>query len=119
MIASTTGSMLNHVTPRIVLDHESERVAPDGGRRTVGVDRAAHAIFLLAMCVRPRRWPLGLVLVAVVTALLIHPAVGAAAGPLSAVQRLAATYSPITMVREQRDPPCEPTEEQYQPTSVD
>ncbi len=39
-------------------------------------------------------------------------------GP-SAAQRLAERYAPITMVREQQDPPCEETAEQYEPTSVD
>ncbi|HXR61770.1 MAG TPA: hypothetical protein VN732_10620 [Solirubrobacterales bacterium] len=36
-----------------------------------------------------------------------------------AAQRLAQRYVPIAMLREQRDPPCDKSEEQYQPTSVD
>jgi hypothetical protein len=36
-----------------------------------------------------------------------------------AAQKLAEKYVPITMLREQRDPPCNVKEEQYQPTSVD
>ncbi len=45
---------------------------------------------------------------------------GAAAGARdsSAAQRLAATYAPIVMLREEQDPPCETSAEQYQPTSV-
>jgi hypothetical protein len=37
----------------------------------------------------------------------------------AAAAKLAATYAPITMLREQRDPPCEKTAEQYEPTSVE
>jgi hypothetical protein len=37
----------------------------------------------------------------------------------AAAQKLAKTYAPITMLREQQDPPCETTAEQYQPTSAD
>ena len=36
-----------------------------------------------------------------------------------AAQQLAEKYVPITMLREQREPPCNTSEEQYQPTSVD
>jgi hypothetical protein len=44
----------------------------------------------------------------------------AAAPPVDpAAQQLAERYVPITMLREQLDPPCKKTEEQYQPTSVD
>ena len=32
---------------------------------------------------------------------------------------LARRFSPITLIREQQDPPCETTTEQYEPTSVD
>ena len=35
-----------------------------------------------------------------------------------AAQKLAERYVPIAMLREQRDPPCNTKEEQYQPTSV-
>jgi hypothetical protein len=37
----------------------------------------------------------------------------------AAAQTLAQTYAPITMLREQQEPPCETSAEQYQPTSVD
>jgi hypothetical protein len=37
----------------------------------------------------------------------------------AAAQKLAARYVPITMLREQQEPPCNTSEEQYQPTSVD
>ena len=36
-----------------------------------------------------------------------------------AAQELAEKYVPITMLREQQDPPCNTKEEQYQPTSVE
>lgn len=36
-----------------------------------------------------------------------------------AAEQLAQRYSPIAMLREQQDPPCDTSEEQYQPTSVD
>jgi hypothetical protein len=36
-----------------------------------------------------------------------------------AAQELAEKYVPIAMLREQRDPPCDTKEEQYQPTSVE
>jgi hypothetical protein len=36
----------------------------------------------------------------------------------AAAQKLAEKYAPITMLREQVDPPCEKSAEQYQPTSV-
>ena len=36
-----------------------------------------------------------------------------------AAKKLAERYVPITMVREQLNPPCNTKEEQYQPTSVD
>lgn len=52
-------------------------------------------------------------------ALVLLPASAAAAtGNSAATQRLAAKYAPITMLREQQDPPCETSAEQYQPTSV-
>ena len=37
----------------------------------------------------------------------------------AAAEELAKRYVPITMLREQKDPPCETSAEQYQPTSVD
>ncbi len=36
-----------------------------------------------------------------------------------AAERLAARFAPVTMIREQQDPPCETSAEQYQPTSVE
>ncbi|HET7508056.1 MAG TPA: hypothetical protein VFJ53_06825, partial [Solirubrobacterales bacterium] len=45
-------------------------------------------------------------------------ATGAPVGD-EAAQQLAEKYVPIAMLREQRDPPCNTSEEQYQPTSVD
>jgi hypothetical protein len=43
----------------------------------------------------------------------------AATSTEGAAQTLAQRYVPITMLREQQDPPCNTSEEQYQPTSVD
>ncbi|HET9592845.1 MAG TPA: hypothetical protein VFP17_08015, partial [Solirubrobacterales bacterium] len=43
----------------------------------------------------------------------------AATSSEAAAQKLAAKYVPIAMLREQTDPPCNTSEEQYQPTSVD
>jgi len=37
----------------------------------------------------------------------------------AAAAKLANKFAPITMLREQQDPPCDTDEEQYQPTSVD
>ncbi len=65
---------------------------------------------------RSRHWLLAL---AVVSAVLLTPATGTAAQSNPAAQRLAETYAPIAMLREQKDPPCDPLEEQYQPTSVE
>jgi hypothetical protein len=53
---------------------------------------------------------------------LLAPAGAAAAGgeaEADAAQRLAEKFAPVTMVRDQRDPPCDTEEEQYEPTSVD
>ena len=46
-------------------------------------------------------------------------AADAAAAATAAEERLARAYSPIVMLRAQEDPPCDNTEEQYQPTTVD
>src|SRR3954447_14715077 len=60
-----------------------------------------------------------------VVALGLVAAAGGAAPPAAsgqaddAAQRLVRTYSPILMLREQKDPPCDTTEEQFQPSSVD
>ena len=61
-----------------------------------------------------------LVLLVIALAAFGSPA-GAAAAPAGegAAQQLAEKYVPIAMLREQRDPPCNTSEEQYQPTSVD
>jgi hypothetical protein len=37
---------------------------------------------------------------------------------VTAAQRLAARYVPLTMLREEKDPPCETSAEQYEPTTV-
>jgi len=53
---------------------------------------------------------------------LVVPAAAAAAegdGEPGAAERLAERFAPVTMVREQLDPPCDTEEEQYQPTSVE
>lgn len=54
---------------------------------------------------------------------LLTVALAAAATPAKAAdeaaQQLAEKYVPITMLREQRKPPCNTSEEQYQPTSVE
>ncbi len=42
-----------------------------------------------------------------------------ASEPRGAAQRLAEAYAPITMLREQQNPPCDTSGEQYQPTSVE
>jgi hypothetical protein len=39
--------------------------------------------------------------------------------PASAAQQLAEKYVPITELREETDPPCDTSQEQYQPTSVE
>ncbi|HET7121502.1 MAG TPA: hypothetical protein VFI17_09685 [Solirubrobacterales bacterium] len=54
-----------------------------------------------------------------VLALLAPAARAADPAGKAAAEKLAARYAPITMLREQTDPPCDTAEEQYQPTSVD
>jgi hypothetical protein len=67
--------------------------------------------------VRGRR--LALLGIAVLAA-FASPVGAAASSPGDeAAQQLAEKYAPIAMLREQRDPPCNTAEEQYQPTSVD
>jgi hypothetical protein len=63
---------------------------------------------------------LGPVFAGLATIALLGLPAAAQAAPAggSAAQRLADTYAPIAMLREQTDPPCDTTEEQYQPTSV-
>ncbi len=62
---------------------------------------------------RPRR------LLVLLTALLALAPTARAATPESAAQELAEKYVPIAELREETDPPCDTSEEQYQPTSVD
>ncbi len=64
---------------------------------------------------RPRRL---LVLLSALLSLALVP-VAHAAAPESAAQELAEKYVPITELREETDPPCDTSQEQYQPTSVD
>jgi hypothetical protein len=64
-----------------------------------------------------RSWRLSVILMAL-GGLLYAPAGSDAAGQ-SAEESLAETYRPILMLREEKDPPCEKTAEQYEPTSVD
>jgi hypothetical protein len=54
--------------------------------------------------------------IATVALLGLPAAAGAQAG--SAAQRLVNDYTPIAMLREEQDPPCETSAEQYEPTSV-
>jgi hypothetical protein len=68
---------------------------------------------LAGVTVRSRRFAL---LVATVVTLGIPTA--AAASSSSPAQRLIDAYTPITMLREEQDPPCETSAEQYEPTSV-
>jgi hypothetical protein len=65
---------------------------------------------------RPRRL---LVLITAALVLALVPAAAHAAEPESPAAELAQKYVPITELREETDPPCDTSEEQYQPTSVD
>jgi hypothetical protein len=65
---------------------------------------------------RPRRL---LVLLTALLLLALTPVAARAATPESAAGELAEKYVPITELREETDPPCDTTQEQYQPTSVD
>ena len=75
------------------------------------------------MKARSRRLAGGLAALSLLLAALSVPS-GATAAPAAgaaeqgAAQRLAERYAPITMLREQQNPPCDTSEEQYQPTSV-
>ena len=64
------------------------------------------------MIVRHRRLAFALV---VVMLILAWTSSALAASP---AQRLIETYAPITMLREEQDPPCDTTAEQYEPTTV-
>ncbi len=59
----------------------------------------------------------GFVLTVAALALLGLPS-SASATPGSAARSLIDAYTPITMLREEQDPPCETSAEQYEPTSV-
>lgn len=59
-----------------------------------------------------------LCLPATATSAAVDTADNVALPPDPAAQKLADTYAPITMLREQQKPPCETSAEQYQPTSV-
>ncbi len=61
---------------------------------------------------------LPLILAAPAAAATLHAPDSGLGAREPAVQRLAQRYAPITMLREQQDPPCEETAEQYQPTGV-
>ncbi len=58
-----------------------------------------------------------LALVLAIFLLLAAPAAAAEIDPDT--QRLAEKFAPIAMLREETDPPCQTSAEQYQPTSVD
>jgi hypothetical protein len=66
-----------------------------------------------------RGWRLVLLGLAVLATFASPAHVGASPTGEEAAQRLAEKYAPIAMLREQRDPPCNTSEEQYQPTTVD
>ena len=76
-----------------------------------------------------RRLILGLATIALLCALAAGPASATSPSGVTettisrppseaAAQKLAERYAPITMLREQQDPPCETSAEQYQPTSA-
>ncbi len=72
------------------------------------------------MTVRSRRPSLGIAGAAALLPLFLPPIASAgAAETQSAAQRLAEIYSPVAMLREEEEPPCDTSGEQYQPTSVD
>jgi hypothetical protein len=72
---------------------------------------------------RPRRPALALATIALLCLAAVGPArAGAAAAPepsgKTPAQRLIDAYSPRLVIREQEDPPCETTAEQYEATTV-
>jgi hypothetical protein len=74
----------------------------------------------------PRRLLLGFatiallcLLAAAASAATVNTADNELLPPDRAAEKLAQTYAPIAMLREQQDPPCETSAEQYQPTSVE
>jgi hypothetical protein len=58
------------------------------------------------------------VVLGIATTQVLGATVPAQAAP-SAAQRLVHAYSPIVLLRAQEDPPCNTSQEQYQPTTVD
>jgi hypothetical protein len=60
-----------------------------------------------------------LVLIGIAALVSFAAPASATASSDPAAQQLAQRYAPIAMLREQTDPPCKTSEEQYQPTSVD
>ncbi len=69
---------------------------------------------MVARLLRPA--PVAVAALAVVS-MLLHAPPASAKG--SAAQQLAERYVPVMMIRKQEDPPCDTSEEQYRPTSVD
>lgn len=59
-----------------------------------------------------------LVLLGIAALAIVPSPARAAPSSEAAAEKLAARYAPIAMLREQQDPPCNTSEEQYQPTSV-
>jgi hypothetical protein len=68
---------------------------------------------LSRVTVRPRRFALS-----IATLVLLGLPASVDAATTSSAQRLIQAYTPITMLREEQDPPCETSAEQYEPTSV-
>ncbi len=60
---------------------------------------------------RPRWW-------VIVVASVVFLAAAPSAGAESARRHLVASYAPILMLRAQEDPPCDTSEEQFEPTTV-
>ena len=81
----------------------SSRSAADGPDRASWARRACWACAALV----------------VAAALLAGPGSSAARAAPRVDQELVDRYAPIMRLRAQEDPPCDTTEEQYQPTSVD
>jgi Vacuolar protein sorting-associated protein 62 len=67
---------------------------------------------LASVTVRFRRFAL------TIAALALLAVPSTATARRSAPQRLVESYAPITMLREEQDPPCETSAEQYEPTTV-
>jgi hypothetical protein len=68
---------------------------------------------LSRVTVRPCRFALS-----ITTLILLGLPGGADAASTGAAQRLIQAYAPITMLREEQEPPCETSAEQYEPTTV-